>query len=402
MNVKKYHLKCVNCSKEYDAGEILYTCPKCGNRRGTLEVVYDFTPDTQWVMTEKKGIAKFSQILPVNECSLPTNLIVGDTPLYSSKNLADEFSVKEVLIKDDGKNPTASFKDRASIIAVAKAKELGYTDIYAASTGNAASSLSGMCAGTSIKAHIFVPETAPEAKIAQMLIYDAQVFSVEGTYDQAFDLSLIKGEEHGWYCRNSAINPYLLEGKKTCALEIAFQTKLDLPDTILVSVGDGTVYSSFLKAFKDLKTLGVIEKVPRVIGVQASGCDPILQTFKRGEPFEISDLAKTDTVADSIAVGKPRDFLKACQYARQFNGDFIHVSDEQIGEAIIELARKTGVFAEPAGAACFAGFKKMAKQHSFNADDRVALIITGNGLKDTQTVRNYLKESPVSIKPLNL
>ncbi len=400
MSKKNHHLKCVNCSREYDPGEILYTCPTCGDRRGTLEVVYDFTSDTQWLMPQRKGIAKFSQILPVNEETLPTNLIVGDTPLYNSKNLADEYALKEVLIKNDGTNPTASFKDRASIIAVAKAKELGYTDIYAASTGNAASSLSGICAGTSIKAHIFVPETAPEAKIAQMLIYDAQVFSVEGTYDQAFDLSLVRGQENGWYCRNSAINPYLLEGKKTCALEIAFQTSLNLPDVILVSVGDGTVYSSFLKAFKDLQTLGIIEKVPRMIGVQAQGCDPILQTFKRGEPFEIEDLARTDTIADSIAVGKPRDFLKACKYARQFNGDFISVSDEEIANAIMELARKTGVFAEPAGAASFAGFKKMSQQHGFNERDRVALIITGNGLKDTQTVRKYMKESPISVKPL--
>jgi len=394
-----FHLKCINCSTEYNPQEVLYTCPKCGNRKGTLEVVYDFQNSLNWVNDKKSGIAKFASILPIQEELLPENVIVGDTPLYTSKRLAEEYNVKEVLIKDDGKNPTASFKDRASIVAVTKARELGYSDIYAASTGNAASSLSGICAGTGIQAHIFVPETAPEAKIAQMLIYGAEVFAVKGSYDQAFDVSLKIGEKNNWYCRNSAINPYLLEGKKTCSLEIAYQTDLDLPDWIFVSVGDGTVYSSFLKGFSDLKHLGIINKIPRVIGVQAAGCDPILQTFRGGKPFVIKDMEKTETDADSIAVGKPRDYLKACQYAEQMNGDFISVTDREIGEAIMELARKTGVFSEPAAAASFAGFKKMSKMNAFQNQDKIALIVTGNGLKDIKTPKKYLQEKVEFISP---
>jgi len=361
--------------------------------------VYHFSKETQWIKEEKKGIAKFGDLLPIDETLLPKNVIVGDTPLYSSANLAKEYKVKEVLIKDDGKNPTASFKDRASIIAVAKAIELGYSDIYAASTGNAASSLSGISAGSSVHAHIFIPKSAPEAKIAQMLIYGAQVFAVQGTYDQAFDLSLKIGEKNDWYCRNSAVNPYLLEGKKTCALEIAHQTRLQLPDWIFVSVGDGTVYSSFLKGFSDLKELGIIEKIPKVIGVQASGCDPILKTFRKGEPFIIDDVENPNTDADSIGVGKPRDYLKACQYAQKYNGGFISVTDQQIGEAIMELARKTGVFGEPAAAASFAGFKKLANSNHFSPCDTIALIITGNGLKDIKTPQKYLREEVTIIKP---
>ena len=399
MSRAKYTLKCINCSREYQPDDVLYTCPECGNRRGTLEVVYHFSKETRWLKEEKKGIAKFCDLLPIDEALLPSNVIVGDTPLYKSENLAKAYSVKEILIKDDGKNPTASFKDRASIIAVAKAKELGYSDIYAASTGNAASSLSGISAGTSVSTHIFVPQSAPEAKIAQMLIYGAQVFAVQGTYDQAFDLSLKTGEKNGWYCRNSAVNPYLLEGKKTCALEIAHQTKLQLPDWIFVSVGDGTVYSSFLKGFSDLKELGIIDNIPKVIGVQACGCDPVLQTFRKGEPFIIDDLDNPQTDADSISVGKPRDYLKACLYAQKHNGDFISVTDQQIGEAIMELARKTGVFAEPAAAASFAGFKKMAESNLFGSQDTIALIITGNGLKDIKTPQKYLREKVNSIHP---
>jgi threonine synthase len=230
-----------------------------------------------------------------------------------------------------------------------------------------------------------------------MLIYGAEVFAVEGSYDDAFDLSLKEGEKKGWYCRNSAVNPYLLEGKKTCALELTYQTGLNLPDYVFVSVGDGTVYSSFIKGFRDLKELGVIEKIPHVIGVQAEGSAPIKETFEKGEPFEIVDWEQTDTVADSIAVGKPRDYLKACKYASQYGGGFISVSDAEIGQAIMELARKTGVFAEPAGATSFAGFKKMALSGELAKDDSVALIITGNGLKDVKTPYHFLAERVVRV-----
>src|SRR6056297_1295951 len=399
MSQKHYHLKCVHCSTEYNPDDVLYTCAKCGNRKGTLEVVYDFTPQTSWVNENKLGIVKFSSILPIQEELLPKTVIVGDTPLYSSPRLAQEHNVKEVLIKDDGKNPTASFKDRASIVAVAKARELEYSDIYAASTGNAASSLSGICAGTGIQAHIFVPQTAPEAKIAQMLIYGAQVFAVKGSYDQAFDLSLKTGEKKGWYCRNSAINPYLLEGKKTCALEMAWQTGLKLPDYIFVSVGDGTVYSSFIKGFSDLKQIGVIEKIPTVIGVQAAGCAAIKQAFDNGRPFKPDDIVNGDSEADSIAVGKPRDVIKACQYAFETGGFFMMVSDQAIGQAVIELARKTGVFAEPAGAASYAGIKKAIQERRIEKNKTAAIIITGNGLKDIKTPVKYLSETPQKIHP---
>lgn len=397
MSKNSYRLRCVNCGREFGPSEVLYTCPDCGNRKGTLEVVYDFALDTKWLRNEKKGIKKFIDILPVDEKDIPDNVMVGDTPLYTSSKLAREYGVSEILIKDDGKNPTASFKDRASIIAVSKAKELGYKDIYAASTGNAASSLSGMCAGNDVKAHIFVPFSAPEAKIAQMLIYGAEVFAVEGSYDQAFDLSLNEGEGKGWYCRNSAINPYLLEGKKTCSLELAAQTHLNLPDYIFVGVGDGTVYSSFIKGFSDLKVLGVIDRIPHVIGVQAEGSAPIKETFEKGEPFKISDWEQTDTVADSIAVGKPRDYLKACRYAAAYGGSFVSVSDQEIGSAIMELARKTGVFAEPAGASSFAGFRKMALGNALPSDTRVALIVTGNGLKDIKTPVRFLEEKVIQV-----
>lgn len=395
---ENYHLRCVNCQKEYEKDEVQYTCPDCGNRLGTLEVVYDFK-EKKWIDEAHTGIWRFLPILPVRETDIDEHLKIGDTPLYRSETLAGELGLSSLLIKDDGKNPTASFKDRASAVAVAKAHELGYSDIYAASTGNAASSLSGVCAGTGVKAHIFVPQNAPEAKVVQQLIYGAEVFSIQGNYDQAFDLSLKKGEEKGWYCRNSAVNPYLLEGKKTCALEMAWQTGLKLPDYIFVSVGDGTVYSSFIKGFSDLKQIGVIEKIPTVIGVQAAGCAAIKQAFDNGRPFKPDDIVNGDSEADSIAVGKPRDVIKACQYAFETGGFFMTVSDQAIGQAVIELARKTGVFAEPAGAASYAGIKKAIQERRIEKNKTAAIIITGNGLKDIKTPVKYLSEAPQKIYP---
>lgn len=389
---KEYILKCVQCEKEYYPEEVLYTCPDCGNRLGTLEVIYRFQKGTQWIREEFSGIWKFIDLLPVQEKHIPSQLAVGDTPLLRAPAIEKDFGIKEVWIKDDGKNPTASLKDRASIVAIAKAFEYGYKHLFAASTGNAASSLAGLCAPCGLKTHIYLPSTAPEAKIAQLLIYGAEVFSVDGSYDDAFDLSLKEGIKKGWYCRNSAINPYLLEGKKTATLELILQLKLNPPDILLVSVGDGTIYSSVHKAFHELVRLKVVERIPIIIGVQGEQSDSVKRAFEKGEPFSLSDLEVTNCLADSISVGKPRDVLKACKWAKLHAGFFLSVSDEEIGSAIIELARKTGVFAEPAGAVPYAGLKKLYKMGYLKETIRVALMVTGNGLKDVKAAIPYLSE----------
>ncbi len=389
-----YKLKCVHCGKIYDPKKVKYTCPVCGSRLGTLEVIYDEFPQVKKFDVGHKGIWAFADFLPVKADHFEVPLLVGNTPLYEKKDLARQLGLKNFYIKDDGRNPTASYKDRASAMAIAKAKELGFDTIYCASTGNAASSLSGLAAASGMKSVIFVPKSAPVAKITQLLVYGATVIAVDGSYDEAFDLSLEVGEKFGWYCRNSAVNPYLLEGKKTGAMEAAYQLRWNIPDVAMVSVGDGTVVSSIYKGFKDLKIAGLTNKIPIVIGVQAEGANALMRTFNSGIFDKPQDM-NAFSMADSIAVGKPRDVLKACKYVKESGGKFVSVSDAEIGEAIVELARKTGVFAEPAGATAYAGLKKIKNELK---NKSVLIFVTGNGLKDVKTVKSFVGHVHV-VKP---
>ncbi|GAB6189734.1 threonine synthase [Marinitoga arctica] len=387
--MKKYKLKCISCGKIYEPDDIEYTCPICGDRLGTLEVIYDY--DNIRINREEfskyEKIWQFEKILPITKNSYRSPLNIGGTPLYNFPKLSEELGLKQLIIKYDGTNPTASYKDRASAIAITKAYEKGYETIYCASTGNAASSLAGLSAPTKLKTFIFLPASAPIAKISQLFIYGANVIPIDGTYDEAFDISMKIGEEKGWYCRNSAINPYLLEGKKTGALEIAVQNNWDIPDYILVSVGDGTVISSFYKGFYDFYKLGLIDKIPKIIGVQAEGAAAVKRVFDKGEPFLPDDI-ETNTIADSISVGKPRDVIKACKYVKASGGYFVSVSDEEILNAIYELSLKTGIFGEPAGATSYAGLKKISKK--LGKEAKVAIVITGNGLKDVKAIEKFV------------
>lgn len=401
-----FNLRCITCMAEYRPDELDYTCPNCGTRFGTLEVIYDYAAIKKIFSREslnkdgKDSLWRYLPILPIKKPHFIQPLKVGWTPLYRFDALAKEYGCKVLYIKDDGRNPTASYKDRASCIAVIKAQEKKAKVITCASTGNAASSLAGFAAATELSTVIFVPKTAPEAKIAQLLIYGAHVFAVEGSYDQAFDLCLSVAEKYGWYNRNSAINPYLVEGKKTGALEIAEQLTWQVPDKVLVPVGDGSIISGIYKGFYDLVQLGFIEAIPQIIGVQAQGANAIEQAFAKssGDQVFLADLEHAETVADSISVGKPRDVVRAVKYVRRCKGFFISVSDQEILSAIGELAQKAGIFAEPAAAASYAGFVKLASLGQLRADERIVILITGNGLKDIAAARKVVGK-PYVIQP---
>jgi len=393
---RKYKLRCITCGRIYDPDDVEYTCLQCGDRFGTLEVVYDY----ENVRLKKSNLSKegdiwqFLPLLPLSENCYRVPLRVGGTPLYSFRDLGKKLGLKNLLIKYDGGNPTGSYKDRATAIAIAKAYEKGYDTIYCASTGNAASSLAGLSAPSGLKTYIFLPAKAPIAKISQLFVYGARVVAVDGSYDIAFDISMKIGKEKGWYSRNSAINPYLLEGKKTGALEIAVQNDWNVPDFIIVGVGDGTVISSIYKGFFDLYSIGFIDGIPRIIGVQAEGADSVKKAFEAGKPFKPYDI-EAKTVADSISVGKPRDVIKACKYVEKSKGFFITVSDEEIIESVKELAEETGIFAEPAGAVSHAGMKKLINKGFFEKEDTVCLVVTGNGLKDIKAVERFVNLKPV-------
>ena len=397
-------LQCITCGTQYGPSELEYTCPACGPRRGTLEVVYDYDALRQQLTRDSFAASghasmwRYLPLLPIADEHHIQPLRVGWTPLYSFADIADELGLSAFHVKDDGQNPTASYKDRASSLVVIKALEKGKPVVTCASTGNAASSLAGFSAATPLRTIIFVPKRAPEAKVAQLLIYGATVFSVDGSYDDAYDLAAEAAAEFGWYNRSAAMNPYLVEGKKTGALEIAEQLGWNPPDVVFIGVGDGSVISGLCKGFDELGRLGLIDRIPKVIGVQAEGSAPISASFSQfdGSTVLIDDIDAT-TVADSICVGKPRDIVKAVQYVHRNQGGFVTVSDDEILDAISVLARRTGVFAEPAGAASFAGLRKLVQESNLQGKS-AAIVIPGTGLKDVSSARRIVGD-PTRVAP---
>ncbi len=399
-------LRCVICGNLYQPDEVRYVCPKHGSE-GILDVEYDYAAIKQPPVTNfREGMFAYRNLLPVAANTPEPPLQIGGTPLYAAPRLAQANGIAEVWVKDDGRNPTASLKDRASAIAIMKAHELGAEIVTTASTGNAAAALAGLAASVGQKTVIFVPASAPQAKIAQLLVYGATVLLVEGTYDDAFDLCLEATNEFGWYCRNTAYNPYMAECKKTVTLELFDQLALQPPapdphspiSHIFVSVGDGCIISGVYKGLKDLVGIGRLQEMPKVIGVQAEGSNFLYEAWRNGEDVLTKAPITANTLADSISAGLPRDRIKAVTAVSQTNGAFIEVSDKEILAAIPALAQGCGVFAEPAAAAAYAGLRKAAQTGLVGADDRVALIITGNGLKDVQSAMKSTGEAQ-KIKP---
>jgi threonine synthase len=390
--------KCVECDRSFRASEIEYVCPECS---GNLDALYDYDRIgrqlSKAVLAADRNftIWRYRALLPVEDSSPTPPLTVGWTPIYDCPRLASEFGVKQLLVKDDGRNPTASFKDRPSALAVVKAQEAGARVITTASSGNAGCALAGMCASVGMESVIFVPAHAPKAKIAQLQIYGSRVVLVDGSYDDAFDLCLEAGRRYGWYQRSTGYNPFMTEGKKTAALEIGEQLNWEAPDKVLVGVGDGNIIGGLWKGFNDLHRLGFIDRLPQMIGVQAEGSSALVDAVN-GDG--IVRPGPAHTIADSINVGKPNDATKAIRAMRDSGGCGVKVSDDRIVEAIGRLARATGVFAEPAGAAPFAGFVKLRESGAIEPDDRVLLMLTGNGLKDVETARRAVGE-PLLIKP---
>ena len=386
--------KCVRCGKTYEATPNLTNC-ECG---GILDIVYDYDHIRQTLTKEKLAARehtmwRYRELLPIEETTEPTPLRVGWSPLYEEPRLAEQLGLKRLWVKDDGQNPTASLKDRASAMAVAKAREAGAKVIACSSTGNAASSLAGNAAAAGLKTYIFVPSRAPKGKVAQLMTFGATVISVQGSYEDTFELSKQAIEKWGWYNRNAAINPYLSEGKKTVTLEIAEQMQWKMPDYLAISVGDGCTIAGAWKGLKDLYAIGFIDKLPRLISCQAEGCHPINRAVaedKEWYPME------ENTLADSIAVGVPRNADKAIQAIKESNGIVVNVTDEEIMAAQKLLGCTCGVFGEPAGVTGTAGVKKLCEQGVLGKNDTVVSVVTGNGLKD---VANAIKAcgEPISI-----
>lgn len=402
MKSEKFYYQCVDCGKKLKAGGIHYLCPDCSGKndanlppKGVLKLVYPYHE----IKTKKPGFADikanhFLDLLPIeNRQSLPP-LKAGNTPLYTLSQLDNQPLLSRIFIKDDSQNPTYSFKDRASALVSAFAKENGIETIVAASTGNAGSSLAGICASQHQKAIIMVPEKAPLAKLTQILMYGATIVPVKGTYDDAFDLSIEATKEFGWYNRNTAFNPLTIEGKKTVAFELFDQMNRQLPDRIFVPVGDGVIISGVYKGFEDLLKLGYIQKMPTIVAVQSKGSDNIVRNLGQ-EKFEMKP---SKTVADSISVDIPRNFTMAKQFLNKYNGEGLTVDDDAILEASARLSKNTGLFAEPAAATAFAGLLNYLENNRLEANSINVVLSTGSGLKDLQAVQKMIS-IPKAIHP---
>jgi threonine synthase len=374
-----------------------YVCPDHGND-GILDVGYDYDligrriSQGDLLHNTDHTIWRYRPLLPVETDTPVPPLAVGWTPLYRVDRLAAELGLKHLWVKDDGREPTASFKDRASAIAVVKAREKGAQIITTASTGNAAAALSGLCASVKQPNLIFVPESAPQAKIAQLLVFGSTVMLVEGTYDEAFELCLLAAQEYGWYNRNTAYNPYMTEGKKTASYEICEQLGWVAPDRIFVSVGDGCIIGGLHKGLKDLLALGWIDRLPKLMGVQATGSAYMAQAWANDEDVLAKAPIQAHTVADSISAGLPRDRIKAMAAVRETDGAYVQVSDQEILAAIPALARGCGVFAEPAGAAAYAGLLRALDEGLAHPDERIVVLVTGNGLKDVTSAMKSVEQ----------
>ncbi len=386
-------LRCVQCGARYTEGEQPYTCPKCGIE-GILDVELDY--DVARRSMRDRGIGstppdrlgsiwRYLDLLPITgDAGLP-RLWLGGTPVLEAPRLADRLGVASLKLKDDGRMPTCSFKDRASAVGTTKARELGLSTIACSSTGNAASSLAGFAADAGLSAVIFVPAHAPPAKVAQLRAFGAKVLLVEGTYAAAYHLCEEACRTFGWYDRNCAVNPYLVEGKKTCGLEIGEQLAGDPPDVVTVALGDGCTTAGIWKGLTEMHTLGVLPKLPRLLAVQAEGAAPLARAWNEhnyGQTATSYPKVEARTVADSICVGEPRNWRKALRAVKASGGAIVAVGDDAILEVTKDLAAATGVFAEPTGAAAIAGIEVAKARGLVGRNDKVLHVVTGNGLKD--------------------
>jgi threonine synthase len=426
--------RCTTCDATYapDDPRATYTCPRDG---GNLDAVYDYaaiardvdpraiaaSPDrSAWHYAPllpytllpslqrtvgPRSEAERREVSGVRGESTPLTTF-GWSPLYRGPRLEKSLGMRAVWLKDDSRLPSSSFKDRASSMVIARALQTNVATICAASTGNAASSLVTLCAGTGLRAVIFVPQSTPEGKLAQILIHGARVYAVQGSYDDAFELALQASRAFGWYNRNTGVNPYTREGKKTAAFEICEQLggrgaeehpssppllfssapslpPYRVPDVMVVPVGDGNIISGLHKGFKDLLALGWIERMPRFVGVTATLAPALYRAWQSGG--ERIELAPSSTIASGISVDLPRDGVMALRAIRETGGVLVEATDEEMLDAMGVLAREAGVFSEPASAAAYAGLRKARQFGAVRADDEVVLQLTGSGLKDVKS-----------------
>jgi threonine synthase len=404
-----FYFKCIVCEHEFEKDEVDYVCPLCGQN---VEVKYDYKKIKKFFSIKKfkqnndKTIWRYEKFLPIKKDEITDRIQIFNTPLIKSINLSKILGIKNLFFKDDTKLPSSSLKDRASSVVVAYGLQNKKENFVTASTGNAGCALACICAMVGIKPSIFVPEDAPVNKLVQIAVYGAQLYKVKGNYDDCYNLVLkISSENKNVFNRSTGVNPFTREGKKTVSLEIWEQLGYEVPDIIFVPIGDGNIISGVWKGFKDLFELGLVEELPKLVGVQSNLSNSVYLTLKKIERkyyssknkcylVSIKDIFQktkiepvtATTVADSISVNIPKDAYAAIKSIIESGGFVVEVKDEDIIESIKILAQNEGIFCEPAGATAFAGLVQVNKYSSEIKEKKVVVLVTGHGLKDVKTV----------------
>lgn len=396
---KVYSLKCRECGKEYEA-QFRYVCEECF---GPLDVIYEFHSNIKretFTSRKEKTYWRYFELLPIANKNNIVNLHAGLTPLQKADRLAKEIGgLKDLFIKNDSVNPTFSFKDRPAGIAVSRAKETRLKAVGCASTGNLASATAAHAAVAELPCYIFAPSDIEHVKIAQALSYGAEFVAVDGTYDDANRIASIIGDSKGMGIVNINMRPYYVEGSKTLAYEVAEQLNWQVPDNLVIPVGSGAMLNAICKGFEELNKLGLVKDEIdfKVTAAQAHGCAPIVDAFKKKND-EVIPVERPETIAKSLAIGDPGDGLYVLKRLKQYNGIAEEVTDEEIIDGILMLAKTEGIFTEPAGGVSIAVLKKLVEEGKIDKDERIVCYITGNGLKATESIINVLPKLR-TIKP---
>ncbi len=399
MTTTEYYLECIECGRHYASNEVTNFCRACGD---LLEVRYDYAAlresvDSSLWKSRPLSVWRYKELLPLNEASIKVSLGEGGTLLHRIVRLSEFLKLHHLLVKNEGENPTGSFKDRGMTLGVSKAVEIGASKVICASTGNTSASLAAYAARAGLESIVVVPEgKIALGKLAQAIIHGARILQIAGNFDEALKAVLELAESNvGLYLLNS-VNPYRIEGQKTLAYELWDQLESHSPDFIIVPVGNAGNISAIWKGFQDLAQLGLVSTLPKMIGVQAEGASPIADAFRRGLG-RIQPVSNPETVATAIRIGSPASWKKALRAVKNSGGMMETVTDEEILEAQKLLARFDGIFVEPASAASIAGLKKLLENGVIARDDEIVCVTTGHGLKDPETVQRMF-EKPTMVR----
>lgn len=399
MGLQWAKIRCIGCEKTYGIQQAIFACESCGE---PVEVELDLAKfswhDIHRRMSHRQiGVWRYRELLPVLPYTEIVTLGEGGTNLHRAKRFGERLGFRFLYVKNEGENPTGSFKDRGMTVGVTKAKEIGVKRVICASTGNTSASLAAYAALGGLQCLVIVPSgKIALGKMAQALMYGALVIGVKGNFDQALDLVVEAQREMGFYMLNS-INPFRYEGQKTGAYELYDQLGGRVPDWLICPVGNGANIAAYWKGFEELYGLGAIDRLPKMIGVQAEGAAPIANAWIEGKQ-EIEPVAKPETIATAIRIGRPANWKKTLRAIRDSKGMALIVTDEMILKAQHELAKNEGIFVEPASAASIAGLKILTEQGMISSDELVVCVTSGHGLKDPDAVLQTFTHQLIEIR----